>query len=150
MERMILHEGVYFDRFHCFRVYRNLLFHLADLSVQKSFYRIHYRLFSRRCMLRCVQICLLHRGGNCLGSAVCRCVWYRGIYSRHLSETPECKCLKFLHMSTNKVAPDDSFLLGMDGLMRLSYCYGTFTEETAEKLREKYPYIEINAFETAF
>ena len=94
MERMILHEGVYFDRFHCFRVYRNLLFHLADLSVQKSFYRIHYRLFSRRCMLRCVQICLLHRGGNCLGSAVCRCVWYRGIYSRHLSETPECKCLK--------------------------------------------------------
>ena len=34
--------------------------------------------------------------------------------------------------------------------MRLNYCYGTFTEETVEKLHENYPYIEIEAFEPAF
>ena len=75
---------------------------------------------------------------------------YLGTPIDDIAAVTECKCLKFLHMSTNKVAPDDSFLLGMDGLMRLSYCYCTFTEETVEKLREKYPYIEINAFEPAF
>ena len=75
---------------------------------------------------------------------------YLGTPLDDIAAVKDCKSLKFLQMSTNKTAPDDSFLLEMDGLMRLRYCYGTFTGETVEKLHEKYPYIEIEAFEPVF
>ena len=75
---------------------------------------------------------------------------YLGTPIDDIAAVKDCKSLKFLDMSTNKVAPDDSFLLERNNLMRLNYCYGTFTEETVEKLHENYPYIEIEAFEPAF
>ena len=75
---------------------------------------------------------------------------YLGTPIDDIAAVTECKCLKFLHMTTDKVAPDDRFLLEMSDLMRLNYCFGTFTEETIEKLHEMYPYIEIRGFEPAF
>ena len=75
---------------------------------------------------------------------------YLGTPLDDIAAVKDCKSLKFLDMVTNKVAADDSFLLEMNNLMRLNYCYGTFTEETVEKLHENYPYIEIEAFEPAF
>ncbi|MBO6230884.1 MAG: hypothetical protein J6O50_09985 [Ruminiclostridium sp.] len=75
---------------------------------------------------------------------------YLGTPLNDIAAVRDCPNLKFLDMTTDKVAPDDRFLLEMSDLMRLNYCFGTFTEETIEKLHEMYPYIEIRGWEPAF